>query len=53
MVTLYLDLDFNTIIGENLRKIPKWLSRCECSFHKGKGKTQFNGENDDKYGAEI
>ena len=33
--------------------LTKWLSRCECSFHKGKRKTQLYGEYDAKYGAEL
>jgi len=33
--------------------LTNWLSRCEGSFHKGKRKTQLNGEYDDNYGAEF
>jgi len=28
--------------------LTKWLSTCEGSFHKGKRKTQLNGDDDDK-----
>ena len=28
--------------------LTKWLSRCECSFHKGKRKPQLIGDDDDK-----
>jgi len=50
-VTLCLDCDFRNLRVKTLRKSPldinltKWLSRCECSFHKDKDQKTRYGEN--------